>query len=79
MAWETVILEVQDGVAGVVMNRPGQYNALNSQLGDDLVEAMEYCVRGGRRSPRPGWTGSWMNTTTRGAGIRPPACPHRKR
>lgn len=45
MEWETVILKSQDGVSTVQMNRPNQYNALNLKLGDDLIEAFEYCIR----------------------------------
>lgn len=45
MEWETVILSVQNGVATVVMNRPDQYNALNFKMGDDLVEALEFCAK----------------------------------
>lgn len=45
MEWETVTLNLQDGVASVVMNRPEQYNALNVKLGDDLIQALEVCIK----------------------------------
>lgn len=45
MEWETVILRLQDGVATIIMNRPEQYNALNFKLGDDLIEALEVCIK----------------------------------
>ncbi len=45
MEWETVVLNFRDGVATVAMNRPEQYNALDFKLGDDLVEALEYCIK----------------------------------
>ncbi|MFZ5631256.1 MAG: enoyl-CoA hydratase/isomerase family protein [Bacillota bacterium] len=45
MEWKTVILRSEDGVATIVLNRPEQFNALDFQLGDDLIAALEACIR----------------------------------
>ncbi|WP_204112903.1 enoyl-CoA hydratase [Shimia biformata] len=41
MAFETIIVEVDDHVALIKLNRPKALNALNSQLLGELVEALE--------------------------------------
>ncbi|NPV93022.1 MAG: enoyl-CoA hydratase/isomerase family protein [Firmicutes bacterium] len=41
MEWETVRLENIEKVAVITLNRPAQLNALNLQLGDDLVASLE--------------------------------------
>lgn len=46
MEWETVVFKLQDSVATLAMNRPGQYNALNLKMGDDLCCALEACIKG---------------------------------
>jgi 2-(1,2-epoxy-1,2-dihydrophenyl)acetyl-CoA isomerase len=43
MDWKTVSLEVRGRVGVVTLNRPKQFNALDFQLGDDLVAALEVC------------------------------------
>ena len=43
MKWETVIFDMVEKVAVITLNRPNQFNALNFQLGDDLVAALEEC------------------------------------
>lgn len=45
MEWKTVLCRFEDGVATIVLNRPGQYNALDFQLGDDLIAALEACQK----------------------------------
>ncbi|MEP4194570.1 MAG: enoyl-CoA hydratase [Aliishimia sp.] len=41
MAFETIIVEVEDHVALIKLNRPEALNALNLQLLDELMEALE--------------------------------------
>lgn len=43
MQWATVLLDKQEGVGIITLNRPAQFNALDLQLGDDLVAALEEC------------------------------------
>ena len=43
MEWETVLLEIKQNVGIITLNRPDQYNALNFQLGEDLIAALEEC------------------------------------
>ncbi|MFO1209407.1 MAG: enoyl-CoA hydratase [Amaricoccus sp.] len=40
MAYETILVEVEDAVATIRLNRPEALNALNSQLLDELAEAL---------------------------------------
>ena len=40
MAYETIIVEVEDHVATIKLNRPDALNALNSQLLGELVQAL---------------------------------------
>ncbi|HUW63780.1 MAG TPA: enoyl-CoA hydratase-related protein [Spirochaetia bacterium] len=39
----TVLLEISEGVAVVTMNRPAALNALNDELGRELLEALQEC------------------------------------
>jgi enoyl-CoA hydratase len=41
MAYETIIVEVEDHVALITLNRPDALNALNEQLLDELVDALQ--------------------------------------
>jgi enoyl-CoA hydratase len=41
MAFETIIVEVEDHVALIKLNRPDALNALNSQLLGELVQALK--------------------------------------
>jgi 2-(1,2-epoxy-1,2-dihydrophenyl)acetyl-CoA isomerase len=43
MSYETILLDVEENVATVTMNRPEAMNALNLQLGEELVDAMTRC------------------------------------
>lgn len=45
MDWKTVIVEVNEGVAHVQLNRPERANALDEALWRELREAMEWCDR----------------------------------
>lgn len=38
---KAVILKKEDRIAAIVLNRPKQLNALNEQLGEELIEALE--------------------------------------
>ncbi|MBZ0123151.1 MAG: enoyl-CoA hydratase, partial [Roseovarius sp.] len=41
MAYETIIVEVEDHVALITLNRPDAMNALNDQLLGELVTALQ--------------------------------------
>ena len=43
MAYETIIVEVEDHVALVTLNRPDALNALNDQLLKELSTALRAC------------------------------------
>ncbi|MEO1642868.1 MAG: enoyl-CoA hydratase-related protein, partial [Pseudomonadota bacterium] len=41
MAYETLLTEVEDGVALITLNRPDALNAFNNQLMDELTAALD--------------------------------------
>ena len=41
MAYEHILVDVEDGVATLTLNRPGQLNAMNRKLGRELHEAVK--------------------------------------
>ena len=43
MAYETIIVEVEDHVARITLNRPDALNALNDQVMSELANALEGC------------------------------------
>jgi 2-(1,2-epoxy-1,2-dihydrophenyl)acetyl-CoA isomerase len=43
MNFQTVLFSVQSGTAIITLNRPESHNAINLQLGDDLMAALEAC------------------------------------
>lgn len=43
MEWQTILFERRGGVAIITMNRPNRFNALNKELGEELVQAIELC------------------------------------
>lgn len=48
MAYETIIVEVEDHVAKITLNRPDALNALNDQLMSELAEAMSAAQADGK-------------------------------
>lgn len=44
MEWQYVQYVLAEGVATITLNRPETYNALNRQLGEELVQAVEKCA-----------------------------------
>ena len=45
MEFETLLIEINDGVAVLTLNRPEDANAINLQMGQDLLEAACECDR----------------------------------
>ena len=43
MTYDTLTLDVEDGVALLTLNRPGQMNAFNAQMAQDLFDAAMTC------------------------------------
>lgn len=43
MDWKTILFECHDAVAIITMNRPDELNALNADLCEELVKAIEIC------------------------------------
>ena len=40
MAYETIIVDIEDGIATVKLNRPDAMNALNTELLGELADAL---------------------------------------
>ena len=45
MSYKTVIFEEEDGVATITLNRPASFNALDFEMGKELVDAIEKCTK----------------------------------
>lgn len=45
MSYETILYDVQDGVATITLNRPDVFNALNNQMYRDLTKALREAGR----------------------------------
>ncbi|MDH4221678.1 MAG: enoyl-CoA hydratase/isomerase family protein, partial [Candidatus Bathyarchaeota archaeon] len=45
MSYKTIILEKEDGVATLTLNRPASFNALDFEMGKELVDAIEKCTK----------------------------------
>lgn len=45
MAYETLLFDVQDGLATITFNRPERYNALTLKMYDELSDALKQCAR----------------------------------
>ena len=43
MSYKAIILEKEDGIATITLNRPASFNALNFEMGRELVDAVEKC------------------------------------
>lgn len=45
MSYKTITLEKEDGVATITINRPASFNALDFEMGKELVDAIEKCTK----------------------------------
>ena len=45
MAYETILFEIEEGVATITLNRPEKYNALNVQMYGEIQDALKQCTR----------------------------------
>jgi len=45
VSYKTIILEKEDGVATLTLNRPASFNALDFEMGKELVDAIEKCTK----------------------------------
>ncbi len=43
MSYETILFDIEENIATLTLNRPEAMNALNPQLGEDLVDAVTRC------------------------------------
>ncbi|HML02843.1 MAG TPA: enoyl-CoA hydratase [Candidatus Bathyarchaeia archaeon] len=48
MSYKAIIFEEEDDVATIILNRPAIFNALDSEMGEELVDAIEKCKRRAR-------------------------------
>ena len=44
MAYETIIVDIEDGIATVKLNRPDAMNALNTELLGELADALTWLL-----------------------------------
>jgi len=45
VSYKTIILEKEGGVATITLNRPASFNALDFEMGKELVDAIEKCAK----------------------------------
>ena len=45
MSYETILFDVEEGLATITLNRPEKYNALNRQMYEDILGALKQCTR----------------------------------
>jgi len=45
MSYKTIIFEEKDGVATITLNRPTSFNAFNSEMIKEVVDAIEKCAK----------------------------------
>ncbi len=45
MTYETILFDVNEGVARITLNRPDTYNALTAQMYRDILDALKQCDR----------------------------------
>ena len=45
MSYKTIILEEEDGVATITLNRPASFNAFNSKMVKEVVDVIEKCAK----------------------------------
>ena len=45
MNYKTIILEEEDGVATITLNQPASFNAFNSKMVKEVVDAIEKCAK----------------------------------
>src|SRR5690606_13120201 len=45
MSYESILFEVQEGVATITLNRPDKLNAFNGQMTQETIDALKQCGR----------------------------------